>query len=144
MFNPIWPGGGGPNCPPLIFFCNSSKIVWAGKLKGEQLGFDTFYLHVLRHTAYDLFDTTTLIKLHIYEFCINLTQFYINFSRQEHLIGIVQRLGFSGFSLYPLSFLLYSPFKFLFSDILQANYKVEFYKYTIHMAFLLSVSFACI
>ena len=51
--------------------------------------------------------------MYIYEFSLNLTQFYINFSRQEHqidmsYIGIVHFLRFSGISLYPLSFLLYS------------------------------------
>ena len=44
-----------------------------------------------------------------------MTQFYINFSILEHQIDvficIVQNLRFSGFSLYPLSFFLYSPFK---------------------------------
>ena len=47
-------------------------------------------------------------------FVIILTRFYIIFSRQEHQIdvlntGIVQRLRFSGFILYPLSFFLFSP-----------------------------------
>ena len=91
----------------------------------------------------DQFNTTIFIQNCIYmNFRINLTQFYINFSRQEHqievlyiqnliftfwynfdtvlcqfletrtsdrcLIGIVQLLRFSGFSLYPLSFFLYT------------------------------------
>ena len=65
---------------------------------------------------YGLFNTTNFIRSLIYiRFGIILTQFYINFSRQEHqidvfLICIVQNLRFSGFSLYPLSFFLYSPF----------------------------------
>ena len=47
---------------------------------------------------------------------MNLTQFYINVSRQEQQIdvlgiGIVQHLRFSGFILYALSFFLYSLFK---------------------------------
>ena len=45
--------------------------------------------------------------------CIRFTQFYVNFSRQEHLIGIVQLLRISGFSLYPLSFILYIPFNLI-------------------------------
>ena len=44
-------------------------------------------------------------------FGIILTQFYINFSRQEHQICIVQRLRFSGFILYPLSFFMLRPFR---------------------------------
>ena len=49
-------------------------------------------------------------------FGIILTQFYDNFSRQEHQIdkcriGIVKLLRFLGFILYPLSFFLYSTFK---------------------------------
>ena len=40
-------------------------------------------------------------------FGITLTLFNINFSRQGHQI----ELKFSGFSLYPLSFYLNSPFK---------------------------------
>ena len=48
---------------------------------------------------YDLFYTTNLIQ--------NRT--YIRFDRC--LICIVQLLRFSDFSLYPLSFFLYSPFK---------------------------------
>ena len=66
---------------------------------------------------YGLFNTTNFIRSLIYiRFGIILTQFYINFSRQEHqidvfLICIVQNLRFSGFSLYLLSFFLYSPFK---------------------------------
>ena len=42
---------------------------------------------------------------------IILTQFYVNFSRQEHQIGIVQLLRFSGFILHHFSFFLYNPFK---------------------------------
>ena len=40
-------------------------------------------------------------------FLINLTQLYINFSRQKHQIDVlINALRFSGFSLYPLSFFL--------------------------------------
>ena len=88
-------------------------------------------------------------KLQKYEFSYKfntvLYQFLVTGTSDRCLKGIFQRLRFSGFSLYPLSFFLYSPFKLLFSDILQTNYnKIVFYKYTIHMAYLLSVSFACI
>ena len=37
---------------------------------------------------------------------MDLKQFYINFSKKEHFIGLDQLLKFSGFSLYPLSFSL--------------------------------------
>ena len=54
-------------------------------------------------------------------FGIISTQFNVNFSRQEHQIdvfnGIVQKLRTSAFYLYPLSFFLYSPFKYEFSVI---------------------------
>ena len=45
-------------------------------------------------------------------FGIILTQVYVNFSRKldRSLIGIVQLLRFSDFSLNPLSFFLYGPF----------------------------------
>ena len=62
----------------------------------------------------DLFYTTTFIKNYIYEFSYKETQFYINFLRQEHqehLIGIIQLLRFSGFILHLISFFIYSPFK---------------------------------
>ena len=71
-------------------------------------------IHVI--VEYGLFNTTTLIRNLIYiRYGIILTQFYINFSRQEYQIDvfyerIVQNLRFSGFILYPLSFFLYSPF----------------------------------
>ena len=54
-------------------------------------------------------DTDTYLT--IIRFGIILTQLYANFSRQEHILFIVQLLRFSGFILYPLSFFLYSPFK---------------------------------
>ena len=38
---------------------------------------------------YDLFKTTILIQNLIYSFGIVLTQFYINFSRQEHQIDVL-------------------------------------------------------
>ena len=62
----------------------------------------------------DLLNATTFIKNLTYvRFGIILTQFYVNFSRQEHKIGIVENLKFSSFIPYPLSFFLYcSPFKY--------------------------------
>ena len=47
-------------------------------------------------------------------FRLNLAQFYINFSRQEHQIDVLYvslNAWDSQVSLYPLSFFLYSPFK---------------------------------
>ena len=63
---------------------------------------------------YDLFNATTFIQnLTDVLFGIILTQFYVNFSKQEHKINVLYvsfNLRFSGFSLYPLSFLIYSTF----------------------------------
>ena len=48
-------------------------------------------------------------------FRVNLTQFFVNFSRQEHdditFMGRDQELKGLAFRLYPLSFFLYSPIK---------------------------------
>ena len=46
-----------------------------------------------------------------YNFDTVLCQFLETGTSDRCLIGIVQLLRFSGFSLYPLSFFLYSPFK---------------------------------
>ena len=54
-------------------------------------------------------------KLHIYEFSykfdIVLYQFLETGTSDRSLICIIQRLRFSGYILYPLSFFLYIPFK---------------------------------
>ena len=53
-----------------------------------------------------------------YKFDTVLRQFLETGTSDRCLIGIVKILRFSGFSLYPLSFFLYSPFKvhfFIFS-----------------------------
>ena len=68
----------------------------------------------LRICWIDLFNTTNLIQNLIYiRFGIILTLFYINFSRHDHHIELLinQFLRFSGFSINPFSFFLYSPFK---------------------------------
>ena len=45
------------------------------------------FLDWLLIAEYDLFKPTTFLQNCIYiNFCIDLTQFYINFSRQEHQI----------------------------------------------------------
>ena len=56
-----------------------------------------------------------LYKIDIYNnFCIILTQFHINFWRQEHQIDVLymyrSTLRFSGFIISPFSCFLYSPF----------------------------------
>jgi len=63
---------------------------------------------------YDLFKPTNFfIQLHIYEFSYKfdtvLYQFLETGTSDSCLICIVQRLRFSGFILYPLSFFFYSP-----------------------------------
>ena len=64
---------------------------------------------------YDLFNTTNFIQNLIYTFWYNfdtvLSQFLETGTSDRCLTYIVQRLRFSGFILYPLSFFLYSPFK---------------------------------
>ena len=89
-----------------IFTSTETKVYQA------PLGYRCFQIGCV-FVEYDLLNTTTLYLTYI-RFGIILTQFYINFSRQEHQIELLclnQLLRFSGFSLYPLSFFLYSPFK---------------------------------
>ena len=65
------------------------------------------------------FKPTTFIQNCIYmNFRKILTEIYINFSRQSDrcIVCIVQRLRFSGFILYPLSFFLHSSFKLYYSS----------------------------
>ena len=64
-------------------------------------------------------------------FGIILKQLYANFSRQEHLICSVQRLRFSGFILYPLSFFLYISLLYLMNKKCASHFCRE----TIHMFF---------
>ena len=72
---------------------------------------------IFRLFAYflNMFKPTSFIQHFKYiDFRIILTQIYINFSIQEHQIDvscIFQRLRFSYFIIYPLSFFLYSLFK---------------------------------
>ena len=79
---------------------------------------------------YDLFQLTTFIQNFTYiDFRIDLAQFYIKFLVTETsdrcLICIVQRLRFSVFSLYALSFSLYSPFND--KKIFEKCLKIMFY-----------------
>ena len=65
----------------------------------------------------DLLDTTTFIQNCIYlNFRINLTQFYVNFSIQEHQIDVLNvsfnAWDFQVSSYTPFLFFLYSPFKY--------------------------------
>jgi len=57
------------------------------------------------------------ITVLVYNFDTVLCQFLETGTSDRCLIGIVQNLRFSGFSLYPLSFFLYSPFKFPDLDV---------------------------
>ena len=85
------------------------------------MGYSSFQIGCLI-VEYGMFNTTTLIRNLIYiRFGIILTQFYINFSRQEHQICIVQNLRFLSFSLYPLSFFLYRVLLFKFNHVLVHN-----------------------
>ena len=52
-----------------------------------------------------------------YNFDTVLCQFLETGTKDECLIGIVQLLRFSGFSLYPLSFFLNSPFKHDYAQV---------------------------
>ena len=75
-------------------------------------------LHPLSFFAYNPFNTTTFIQnciyIYIYEFSYKfdtlLYQFLETGTSDRCFIYIVQLLRFSGFILYPHSFLLYSPF----------------------------------
>ena len=68
----------------------------------------------------NLFNAATFIQNLTYVFYgIILTQFYVNFSRQEHnrcLIGNVQNLRFSGFIQY-----YHFPFSFTVPSMIQLN-----------------------
>ena len=68
---------------------------------------------------YDLFNTTILIQnLVNICFCIFMTQFYINFLRQEHQIDVLMSYMYPltpkilRFHPISLSFFLYKPFNF--------------------------------
>ena len=50
-------------------------------------------------------------KLHLYEFFYNLTQFYINFSRQEYQIEVL----YVSFNVWDSQVSCYSPFHFSFT-----------------------------
>ena len=67
------------------------------------------------------------IKIYI-RFGISLSQFYINFSGQEHQIDVLYVLfnvwDSQVSSLYPLSFFLYSPFKYNLANH-KCSYGVE-------------------
>ena len=68
------------------------------------------------HAEYDLFKPTISIQNSIFlNFRVNLIQFFVNFSRQEHdditFMGCDQELRWLAFSIYPLSIFLYSPLR---------------------------------
>ena len=71
---------------------------------------------------YDLLKPTISIQIFIYiNFRINLIQFYINFSRQEHQIELSWVQNKSVFR-----FLLISPFHFSFTVPLNENFFKHF------------------
>ena len=59
---------------------------------------------------------TYILHIHVFFYTV-LRQFLETGTSDRCLIGIVQLLRFSGFSLYPLSFFLYSPFKQIYGLI---------------------------
>ena len=66
-------------CHKLLF---SNPYIFAVQYRRFQIGFI--------FVEYELFNTTTFIQNYIsMNFRINLTQFYINFSRQEHQIDVL-------------------------------------------------------
>ena len=86
-----------------IFTSTETKVYQA------PLGYRCFQIGCV-FVEYDLLNTTTLYLTYI-RFGI-IHKFDVNFLRQEHQKKLNQLLRFSGFSLYSLSFFLYSPFKF--------------------------------
>ena len=68
-----------------------------------------FKLRILKGTVKDIYTFE-------YNFDTVLYWFLETGTSDRSLICIVQRLRFSGFSLYPLSFFLYSPSKFQYSQ----------------------------
>ena len=68
---------------------------------------------------------------YIYTFCYNfdtvLCQLLETGTSDRCLIYIVQLLRFSGFSLYPLSFFPYSPFKYIQTSMSIANHNLTNY-----------------
>ena len=77
------------------------------------MGYHRFQIGCL-FSEFDLSKPTTFIQNCIYiNFCINLTKLYINFSRYSDMIfrGRDRELKWLAFSIHPLSFFLYSPFK---------------------------------
>ena len=62
---------------------NLNIIIGAHLRFSGSVGYNCFQTGCV-YVEYDLFNTTISIQSCIYmNFCINLTQFYINFSRQE-------------------------------------------------------------
>ena len=86
------------------FFHHFSPLKPINKGKYTDIGSEL----ILCSVQYDLFYTTTFILNCIY---MNLYQFLETGTSDKCLICIVQLLRFSGFSLYPISFFFYSPFK---------------------------------
>ena len=70
---------------------------------------------------YDLFNTTNLIQNLIYiHFGIILTQFYINFSRQEHQIDVL----YVPFNAWDYQVSSYTPFHFFFTVTVNSKHKL--------------------
>ena len=96
----------------------NDKIIKVANLLDFQapVGYNLFQIGCI-FAEYELLKPTTSIQNWIYKFLYNfdtvLYQFLVTGTSDRCLIGIVQRLRFSGFILYPLSFFLYSPFKCL-------------------------------
>ena len=100
---------------------NSSAVYWSC----VSLDNDTAML--LAEVIVTSYPTVQTIYTIWYNFDRVLYQFLETGTSDRRLIGIVQLMRFSGFSLYSLSFFLYSPFKidnlshyvcnFIYSDI---------------------------
>ena len=86
------------------------------------MGYSSFQIGCV-FVEYGLFNTTNLLlNLIFIRFGIILTQFYLNFARQDRsLIYIVQFLRFSGFSLYPLNFSFTVPLNVLGWEVVPLN-----------------------
>ena len=106
----------------MILHCNEKwKIIIAGATLSSQASLGYFRSQIgFVFAEYDLSQPTIFIQNYIYiKFGIILTEFYIiswHRTSDRTLMGLNQLLICLDFSLYPISFLLYSLFKtFLWS-----------------------------
>ena len=88
---------------------NSSAVYWS------HVSRDNDSALLLAEVIVTSYPTVQTIYTIWYNFDTVLYQFLETRTSDRCLICIVQRLRFSGFSLYPLSFFLYSPFKVTFT-----------------------------